>query len=385
MKPINVLYLVRVWAYGGSHSIMKILMKHLPKERFNIVCVPFQTPSRAEETFVEKMRKSDIAIGDERVPWLSRTDLWQARRQIGALVEKYEIDVLHTHCPQSNVVCGVGRKRWKCATVASPYGWWEHPTLQVSAYEWVERNLALPNFERVITVSQNMKGKILWGRTREDRIRVIHTGLDLKDVCVGAPRDRVREDLGIPQDAVVVGTVSRVAYEKGHTYLLRAAEQLRKRYPALRILIVGDGPEKAKLERETSDRGLTDCVVFTGFYDDLPGALAAMDIFAQPSILDEGFPTSVVEAEASGLSVVCSDTGGTKETMDVGATGLLVPKGDAAALRDALDGLLQDMDRTRAMGRAARAFVERSFTLDHMIEQVCETYEESLVEYRNTL
>ena len=119
-------------------------------------------------------------------------------------------------------------------------------------------------------------------------------------------------------------------------------------------------------------------MTFTGFYDDLPGAFNAMDLYALPTVLDEGFPTSVCEAQAAGLPVICSDTGGTRETMDPGRTGVLVPSADPGALADALAGLARDPERRRAMGEAARAWIRRSFTLEDMIAQVGATYEEAL-------
>ncbi len=106
-----------------------------------------------------------------------------------------------------------------------------------------------------------------------------------------------------------------------------------------------------------------------------------MDIFALPSILDEGFPTAVLEAQAAGLPVVASNVGGTSETMDVGRTGLLVPKKNATALADALGGLASDAAKRQEMGEAARQWIARSFSLEDMIARVSQTYEEALACY----
>jgi glycosyltransferase involved in cell wall biosynthesis len=123
-------------------------------------------------------------------------------------------------------------------------------------------------------------------------------------------------------------------------------------------------------------------VHFTGFYGDLPGALRAMDIFAQPSILDEGFPTAVLEAQLAGLPVIASDVGGTRETMDVERTGLLVPPRDIAALAEAIRMLAENPERRKATGEAGPEWIRTSFTLDNMIRQVSEVYEKALAEYR---
>jgi glycosyltransferase involved in cell wall biosynthesis len=125
-------------------------------------------------------------------------------------------------------------------------------------------------------------------------------------------------------------------------------------------------------------------VVFTGFYADLPGALRAMDVFAQPSIDAEGFPTAVLEAQGAGLPVVASDIGGTIETINPGVTGMLVPPANDAALADALRNLMEDPARRAAMAAAARPWIESQFTLPDMIRQMTATYHEAIAAHQRT-
>ena len=383
MKPYNVLYLIRAWALGGSHTIIRLFIKHLPKDRFNIITVPYEAPGPGNRDFIESVRKEGEDVAPDRIPWNSRANWFKARRKVDELIRKYDIDLIHAHDTHSNVLLGIGRKRWPCACVASPYGWWEEKwALRTRGYHWVEKNLALPNFERVYTVSEDMKRKVLEGRTPEDRIRVIHTGLDLSQFDGGADREKARAEFGFADDAVVIGTLSRLFREKGHKYLLSAARLLLDDFPKVRLLIVGTGDERVALEDLARTLGIDEQVTFTGFREDLPGTLRAMDIFAQPSILEEGFPTSVLEAQVAGLPVVASDIGGTHETIDIGKTGLLVPPANAEALADALRGLAADAERRQAMAAAARPWVEHSFTLQHMIDQIAATYEEAIAQYR---
>lgn len=382
-KRLNVLYLVRTWAIGGSHTIIFLLLQHLPKDRFNIICVPFDTPSQSDEAFVRALRLRDLPVSDDRIPWRNRLGWWKARNTISALIEKYDIDLIHTHDPQSNVLAGLGRHRWPCAVVASPYGWWARMfPLRSHVYNWIERSWALPGVDQVITVSRNMKQKILRGPTQEDRINVVHTGLDPAEMQGGAPREETRAALGIPDNACVVGTVSRLYIEKGHTFLLDALSYLADSVPHLQVLIVGEGPLRPALERQAQNAGLDGRVHFTGFYNDLPGALRAMDVFAQPSVLDEGFPTAVLEAQLTGLPVIASDVGGTGETMLPGKTGLLVPPRNVEALAEAIRTLAEDPERRMAMSAAGPEWIQRSFTLETMIRQVSDVYEKAVAAYR---
>ena len=380
--PLNVLYLIRAWALGGSHTIIRLFLKHLPKDEFNIVTVPYDAPGPGNRDFIDSVRREGGQVAPERIPWNSRFNYVRALHTIDQIVDKYHIDLIHTHDTQSNVMVGLHRRRWNCAAVGSPYGWWEPRWhLQARSYHWVEKNMALPNFERVYTVSEDMKRKVLRGRTPEERIRVIHTGLDLARFDGGAAREEVRAQLGIPRNALVAGTVSRLFKEKGHAHLIEAARRVMPECPHLWLLVVGTGDEAGALARQAETCGVADRTVFTGFYQDLPGALRAMDIFVQPSVLEEGFPTAVLEAQVMGLPVIASDIGGTHETLVEDKTGLLVPPGDSVALAYALTQLLRDDERRAAMGRAARPWIENAFTLQHMLARIAETYREAYAAY----
>lgn len=383
MPRRNVLYLIRTWDLGGSHTIIRLLLRHLPQDEFNIITVPYDAPGDGDARFVASVRAQGGDVAPERIPWRSRRQWGAARDTIAALVKKYDIDLIHCHDTQSNVLVGIGRERWDCACLGTPYGWWEGPWhLQAKLYHWIEKNLALPNFDRVYTVSQDMKQKILRGRTRSEKIRVIHTGIDLALLDTGRSRVDTRAALGIPGDALVVGTVSRLFREKGHKHLLNAAAALKDKHPGLWLLIVGKGDLREALEQQARALGLAERTVFTGFYDDIPGALRAMDVFAQPSVDHEGFPTAVLEAQGAGLPVIASDIGGTHETMDAGATGLLVPPADEAALARALDQLASDAERRARMAAAARAWIASRFTLADMIAQMTALYHETIAEHQ---
>ncbi len=384
MPVRTVLYVIRTWALGGGHTILMSLMKRLPRDRFRILCVVYETPSGMDELLVRALQKEGLSVLDERIPWHSRFDARRARHAVRALVEKHRVDLVHTHDDQSNVLIGLGRDEMPCACVASAYGWWRRwLPLRSHAYVFLEKRIALPRFELVITVSEDMRRRALQGRTPEDRVRVVYTGVDEAALRAGASREETRARLGIPADALVAGTVGRVYVEKGHRFLFDAVHGLIDAWPSLRLLVVGSGPLLDELRRRAARCGLKDRVLFTGYYEDLPGALRAMDVFVQPSILDEGLPTSILEAQALGVPVIASNVGGVSESLEEGRTGLLVPRRDVRALRGALAALLADPERRRAMGEAGRALAARKFRIDRMIAEVAAIYEEALEAWGN--
>jgi glycosyltransferase involved in cell wall biosynthesis len=379
MQPINVLYLVRTWAFGGSHTIVLSLLEHMPQERFNIHCVPYDAHSSGDVEFIEQAAARNIPIDDARIPWRSNRDWFRARRTVSKLIHEYNIDLIHTHDPHSNMLVGLGRNRWPVPVIASAYGWWDGAMGRRRLHQRIERDIALPNFDRVITVSEDMSDRIREGNTPTERIRIVHTGLADQPPTPST----LRAEFNIDDEAIVIGTIGRVSEEKGHRHLIDAVHALRNDVPKLHCIIVGTGPALDQLKQQTSNLELTDQITFTGFWNDRADALQAFNIFALPSVEREGLPTSVLEAQQAGLPVIASDIGGTREAIDPDRTGLLVEPGNVEALTDTLRGLLFDVTRRPAMGRAGRAWITERFSMQNMIDNVTTIYDEAINDARS--
>ena len=143
--------------------------------------------------------------------------------------------------------------------------------------------------------------------------------------------------------------------------------------PSLRLLIVGEGAERARLERHARELGLLEMVTFTGYRSDARDVLRALDAYVNSSI-HEGVSLTLLEAMAAGLPVVATRVGGTPEVITDRDTGLLVEPRSSGELAAAIRSLLQAPDRRLALGNAARARVERDFSLDAMTGQYLSAY-----------
>lgn len=158
--------------------------------------------------------------------------------------------------------------------------------------------------------------------------------------------------------------VGRLAAVKGVPVLLEALTELRKTHPDLRLTLIGDGPDRTKLEHQAKALGLTDLVSFVGYksQSEVAEALAATDIFVLPSFA-EGVPVVLMEALAAQVPVVTTQIAGVPELVEHGTSGQLVPPGDRDALTQALNALLSDPDLRRQMGAAGRAKVMADYTI----------------------
>ena len=168
----------------------------------------------------------------------------------------------------------------------------------------------------------------------------------------------IRARIGLPAGAPVAGVVGRLEARKGHRFFLEAMRRVVDRVPAAMGLIVGEGKEKETLLAQRDALGLHDAVRIVGYWPDLTEALAALDVFVLPSLM-EGHPLAILEAMAAGKPVVATDVGGNAEAVEPDATGLLVPPADAEALAGAIVSLLEEPERARQLGAAGRRSLDR--------------------------
>jgi glycosyltransferase involved in cell wall biosynthesis len=184
----------------------------------------------------------------------------------------------------------------------------------------------------------------------------------------------VRAELGIGRDDPVIGTVCILRAEKALDVLVRAAALLARDLPRLRVLIVGDGEERGRIETMVHQLGLEDHVLLTGLRSDVPDVLAALDVAVLSSDY-EGIPLSMLEFMDAGKPIVATRVGGIPEVIQDGVHGVLVPPRDEAALAAAIGGLLGDTDAAREMGARAQDRCRREFSLDRIVERLQQLYE----------
>jgi glycosyltransferase involved in cell wall biosynthesis len=206
---------------------------------------------------------------------------------------------------------------------------------------------------------------------------VIHPPFDMVEFQRPYDRSLLQRELGLPADTPLLGLIGRLDAVKGHRVLLRALGAIRARHPAVHTVFVGDGEghEEQALRGETLAAGLGRWVHFLGFRSDIPQITASLAVSVLPTVGQDSSPTVLKEALCLGVPVVAADTGGVREVIDDGETGLVVAKNDHEGLAQALVRLLDDPGRARAMAQEGARRVRDRFAPD-----VCAQAHENLYE-----
>ncbi|GKS59015.1 glycosyl transferase group 1 [Nitrospira sp.] len=207
-----------------------------------------------------------------------------------------------------------------------------------------------------------------------DRVAAFPIGIDVSHFKPGIPDRNLRDELDLPPSELLVGLVSYLRSYKGHEYYIDAAARVVGRRKGVTFLISGRGPEEVRLRARITEQGVDERVRMLGYREDLLNVMHSLDLFVIPSVEGDTIPQVLMQAMAVGLPVVSTTVGSIPDVVRNGETGFVVPPRDAVALAERIDYLLDQETIRREMGRAGRALVERSYSLDRMLDELERIY-----------
>lgn len=371
--PPLIMHVLHHLVIGGMENGVVNLINHMPKDSYRhaVVCI---------EDFSEFRNR----IHDAAVPVIamrrSVVGTWGLRRALYALFREHRPAIVHTRNLSGldallpAVLAGVPHR------VHSEHGW---DVDNLDGSQWkpaMLRRLHSPLVNRYVTVSKDLE-RYLVDRVgiAAGRITQIYNGVDTARF---APQPR-QPLAGMPAgfldpEAIVIGTVGRIQAVKDQATLLRAFATLRGQCPEqahrLRLMIIGNGPLLAELRGLAITLGIADACWLPGSLEQVPSALACMDIFVLPSLM-EGTSNTLLEAMAAGLPVLATAVGGNTELLAADTCGQFFAPGDQAALVALLRQQVEDDGLRRRQGANGRALINQRFSLQAMTGQYRALYE----------
>jgi len=366
-RVIRVLQLLTSTAPGGGPRQVGHLVRRLPADDFSVsVAGPWN------QRFEEHLRALRVELTAIAVDTLRGFPMTLARTV--RLVRATRADVVHTHGKGAGLYGRLAARIAGVPAVHTFHGihYESYSRAARPVYLALERWLSrLTHTVINVSASQEAEAQAL-GVARPGRSAVVVNGIDVDELAAGLAWGRAA--LGLREDAQVLGCVARFDPVKRHEALVHALALVAPRRPHVSLLLVGDGPEKARIGRLAAELELPASRVVA------PGAIGwgtnpypSMDLYVTAAA-KEGLPLAPLEAMASGLAVIATDVPGHRDVVDHGTTGLLVPPEDDRALAAAIESLLDDPDRRRRMGRAGRERVLSEFTLQPMVAKTSAIY-----------
>jgi glycosyltransferase involved in cell wall biosynthesis len=272
-------------------------------------------------------------------------------------------DVLHIHSGAWLKAAMAGRQSRTPLIIYTAHGLEDVEPLHAKYFERAGALLT----HRVVAVSEHLRDVLVDRGVPAAKISVVINGIDTAVFRPTKATGSLREDLGIGETALVVGTVARLESVKNQAMLIRAIALARDAGCDCEVVLVGDGPLRRDLEQQAKSLGIADRTHFWGFEADVTRIYPEFDVFALTSVV-EGTSISMLEAMASGLCPVATAVGGNVDLLDHGACGELVPPDRPDDLAQVISRLAAEPDRCHMLGRKARARVETQFSEAAMVE-----------------
>jgi glycosyltransferase involved in cell wall biosynthesis len=322
-------------------------------------------------------------IDDMRRAILPRKD-WRTYRRLARRFRELRPDVVHTHSSKAGILGRRAAHRARVpAVVHTIHGLAftaSTSRLVNGAYKWLERRAA-PISTRIVCVADAMREQSLAARIGSPGQYVtVYSGMETAPFLrPPVPREEVRARYGIAPEDVVVGTIARLFYLKGHDDLLDLAPDLCARFPRLKFMWVGDGLLRGAFEERIARMNLKDRFILTGLVPPtrIPELCNAMDVLVHPS-RREGLARALAQGGLAGVPVVTYDIDGNREGLLDGTSGHVIPPFDKQLLGNALAGLLDNPDRRRRMGDAGREFALARFDAKVMVDALERVYRDAL-------
>lgn len=304
--------------------------------------------------------------------------------ELVSLFRRERFDVVHTHSSKAGIVGRYAAHRAGVPLVVHTIHGMSfnrtQPAPVRALYAFLERRAARWTHAFISVADAMTKQAVAAGIAPRERFATIRSGMETDHFAPDAQtRADVRRAWGIPEDAVVVGTIARLFRNKGYEYLLRALPRIVGRCPQVRFVWVGDGADRDEYLAALEKLNLRDRVHLTGLIlpEEVPAVLTGLDVLVHASAW-EGLPRAIVQAALTEVPAVSFDNDGAPEAIDDGETGLLVPLGDANALADAVARLAADAALRLAMGQAARRKCMALFDWRTMVDQIDALYHQKM-------
>lgn len=376
----TILHVIDTLELGGAQRLLVLYAAWTPADRYRVIVCALQ-PGEDCVGPIEAAGATVIGFNRKR-PSIARFPQFlgyalQSLRDLSRICRRERVDVLHCHLSDAEFLgilagrwCGVSRVITTLHSTdflpsrSSRDGRnWLRVALTKQLYrKWVDRIVA-------VSADAAAKAGALFAVDPEN-IRVILNRIDVDAFQGWHSSGLVRNGLGAAPGETLLVCVARLVERKGQRVLLDALSRLVRAGMQLKLLLLGDGEARSKLEQRTRELGLTGHVMFLGSRADVADILAASDVFVLPSLSDEGTSLALLEAMASGLAIVVTSIPGNAALIEHGVTGLLVPPGDDLELAQAIASLVQNPQRARALGERARRTAQERYDIRQTIEEL---------------
>jgi glycosyltransferase involved in cell wall biosynthesis len=384
---IRVLHPITRLIIGGAQENTMLtaqLMNHADPYRGRYQVEVVSGPQTGPEgSLIEEVRARQVklTIMPEMVRQISPANDGKALLNLRAMMRgadgKPAYEIVHTHSSKAGVLGRLAAK-WVGVPVIvhTVHGWSFHDQMsprKKALYVLLEKIGDRVGDAMIVVSPKDIDKGLTEGISRRRQYTLIRSGIEMDRF--GKPqvsREEMRRQLGIPLDALVVGSVTRLSAQKAPLDLVATFGEVYRAHPDVYFVVVGDGPLRAEVEAALQAQGIAERTILTGLRRDVPELMATFDVFVLTSLW-EGLPRVLPQAMATGLPIVCTRADGSAEAVTEGENGYLVERGNTTEMAERVLALLKDGDLRTRLGTEGRRRAPE-FSVTTMVAEIDALY-----------
>jgi len=375
-RKINILYIITKLELGGAQKQLLSLVRGLDKERFNpYILTAYDGLLVDTAKAIPNLKLIRCRFLERKIRPIKDT---LALFFIYRFIKNNKIDIVHTHSSKAGIL---GRLAAKAAGVRiiihTVHGWSFHDYqagIIYYFYLFLEKFCAQFSSAIVVVSQWDKRQAARQSVGRQDKYKLIRYAINYEELKNNTEGSKVRKEFGLSEADLVIGMVACFKPQKAPLDFIKLASVIKKDFPNAKFILVGDGVLREKVRVLIDKLNLKEQVILTGWRHDVASILSCLDVFVLTSLW-EGLPIAVLEAMATGLPVIATDTGGISEVVLHGKTGYLVNPGDIEALQDRLKELLMKPSlRKEFANQAITTLGSNGYSLNNMLKNTTQLY-----------
>jgi len=372
IRKINVLQFICPSGFYGAEMWILALAKNLDPNK--VSCSLVVTRESEEQNLEISKRFRALGLESIQIKMNGRFD-FRAILKLSKLIKQKQIDIIHTHGYKSDILGLITAKLSGIKSVATPHGFENAPDPKLRLFIRLGC-IALKQFDLVVPLSEDLESDMYRIGVKADRIRLILNGVDLQEIEEEKNKRTPSEFPDFHEKRI--GYIGQMTYRKNIGDLIKTFDLLYSTHKNVRLFLIGDGPMRSELEKQTRSMRSSLKIEFLGYRKDRLSLLREMDLFSMTSSL-EGIPRCMMEALAIGIPVAAYNIPGVDELIIHGETGLIAEFGDIDGLKRCWERLLFDTSYAKNISKRGRRHILMNYSAKRMAKEYISLFTELVV------
>ncbi|MET0026770.1 MAG: glycosyltransferase family 4 protein [Candidatus Thiodiazotropha sp.] len=355
------------WHDGPGRTIIEVAVG-LRQRGIEISVSSFVNPGIENADYLDVARKNNLITYE-----IQETSMFDKRvlEQIISICLNHNIDIIHSHEFRSNVYGLYVSRKLKLPLISTAHGWVTN-NIKRKVFAVIDKLLLSFFFDKVIAVSGSVKGKIYASIFPVNKIVTVHNTLDTKQYRIHHD-GQIRRRYNIPDDVTLIAKIGRLSPEKRQANLIAIMRKLLDKGHKCCLLLIGVGPDEAKLKSLVDEFNLHDSIIFTGFIKDMQPVYSEVDLVVQASST-EGLPNVILESMLMRVPVIATDVGGTSEVIDSDKVGTLIPPDNDQEMFENIERFLVKPEQFSIKLDAAESRIREQFDSEIRLTKMADIY-----------